>query len=265
MTTTYTTGAPKGNVAPLQAMLYIASLELLRARRGNAIKAAVVLLGLLVVAVGLGAVFGDGDSGTLFQGISRSLLPFAAMVASVLFATRAVAEDADAGTLHYVLLLPLSRSVVVLGKYLFAATLVSALMVGTTLLVFLASHLSELSLLGSHATQLARVAGAVVVASTTYSAIFILLGAAVADLPYLLSLLYVAVVEIALGALSFFQIFSVRHHVALLLGAPQEQGFLPTPEIPLWGSGLALGLVALLCLGLTALIAELSEFRQGKP
>ena len=109
------------------------------------------------------------------------------------------------------------------------------------------------------------------------AAIFLFLGAAVADLPYLLPLLYVALFEAGAGSSPVLEIASIRHHVGVVLGSPRQAAGsdtvdtvletlgLVTPEVPLWASLLVMAVVFATGLVLGVVVTEFTEYKTGKP
>ena len=256
---------PLAALPPLAASVEVARLELLRIVRGRALRATAVMILLLVVAATLGCILGDGDSGATFTGTARGLYPFLAIAVALLFATRAMAEDVETATVHFLLMLPMPRWAVVVGKYLAAAAVTAGTMVAATVLLYIGTHLAEPSMLATNLGELARATGAIAAASLCYASVFLLLGAALTDMPFLLSLLYVAVLEVALGSVSLLELASVRYHAGVLMGVPHQAGFLGTPDTPVWVAALVVSGLTAVALGLTALLAETSEYRTGRP
>jgi hypothetical protein len=249
---------------PFGAAVRVAKLELLRVSRGRGIRAAGGISLLLVLAAILGCVLGDGDSGATFNGTVRTLFPFLAIAMSLIFATRAMSEDVETATVHYLLMLPMPRWSVVLGKYLCAALVTTVLMVVSTALLYLGTHLAEPSMFAEHLDDFGRALGGMALASVCYTAIFLLLGAAVSDLPYLLPLLYVFLFEVAAGSVSFIELFAVRYHAGVIMGVPHDPGLLGTPDTPWWVAVIVISALAVVGLGVAAVIAESSEYRTGR-
>lgn len=259
------------------AVLEVARLELIRVSRGRALRAAMVIAALLVFAASLSCVLGDGDSRATFVGSVRKLFPWLAMALSLLFAARTVSDDVESGILHYFYLLPVPRWTVTLGKYLSSAAVVTGVLVGATILLYVGTHLAEPSLFGAHHIDLWRACGAMIAAGLCYTAVFMFLGAAVADLPYLLPLLFVAIFEVGFSALPVAEIISIRHHVNVLLGVTQQasaEGMmdeileilgLVTPVVPVWVALVVIGCVFTLFLALAVVVTEYAEYRTGRP
>ncbi len=257
--------------------IQVMRLELTRVVRGRAVRAAAVIAGLLVIAATISCFVGAGDSQATFVGSVRRLFPWLTMALSLLFAARTISDDVDSGIIHYWHLLPIPRWSVTFGKYLCSASVVCALMLSSAILLYLGTHLSEPGLMGAHIGDLGRALLAMFGASLAYTAVFLFLGAAVADLPYLLPLLYVALFEAGAGSAPVLEIASVRHHVGVVLGTPQQVAEsdtvdtvlatlgLVTPEIPIWGALLVMGIVFVTCLGLGVIVTEFAEYRTGKP
>ncbi len=264
-------------IPPLAAAWHVTRLELTRSIRGRAVRVAAVISGLLVLAAIISCLAGSGDSLATFVGTVRRLFPWLAMALSVMFAARAVSEDVDSGIIFYWNLLPVPRWAVTLGKYLCSATIVTGLLLGSTLLLYIGTHLAEPGLTGSHLGDLGRALGSMVGAGLSYTAIFMFLGAAVADLPYLFPLLFIVLFEAGMGTTPVLEIASIRHHVGVVLGTPRQVAEsesldtvletlgLVTPEVPVWGAFLVLAGIFLAGVLLSVLVTEFSEYRTGKP
>lgn len=264
-------------MSPFAGTVQVMQLELVRVFRGRAVRAAAVISGLLVVAATISCFLGAGDSQATFVGSVRRLFPWLAMALSLLFAARTVSDDVDSGIIHYWHLLPIPRWTVTLGKYFCSAAVVCGLMLSSAILLYLGTHLSEPGLMGAHAADLGRALVAMLGAGLAYTAIFLFLGAAVADLPYLLPLLYVALFEAGAGSSPVIEIASIRHHVGVVLGTPVQVTEsdtvdsvlatlgLVTPEISTTSALLVMGIVFLITLTLGVVVTEFAEYRTGKP
>jgi ABC-type transport system involved in multi-copper enzyme maturation permease subunit len=271
--------ASKVDLAPLTAEAaawQVAKLELLRARRGKALYAAAAVALLLVVVATIACFAGSGDSRATFLGTIRSLFPWLSMGLALLFSARTVADDVESGVLYYFHLLPVRRWSVTLGKYLCASMISTGILVASTVLLYVGTHLAEPGLLIPDHMDLWRSCAAVLAAGLCYTAVFLFLGSAVTDLPYLLPLLFVAVFEVGLGSLPVVEVVSLRHHVNVLLGTGSQAAAdgmvdnvlqlmgLVTPTVPPWAAAVVLGSVFALCLGLSLLVTEVSEYRTGR-
>lgn len=251
-------------VDPFGAALRVARLELLRVSRGRAIRAGGIMSLLLVLAATLGCILGEGDAGATFNGTVRTLFPFLAIALGLVFATRAMADDVETATVHYLLMLPMPRWAVVLGKYLCAAFVTATIVLVSTALLYLGTHLAEPSAFAEHLDDFGRALGGMAAASLCYTAIFLFLGAAVSDLPYLLSLLFVALIEVGLGSVSFLELCAVRYHAGVVMGVPHDPGLLGTPDTPVWVALVVIASLTVVGLALTAVLAETSEYRTGR-
>ncbi len=264
-------------LSPFVAAWQVTRLEFTRVFRGRALRAAAGIVLILVIAATVSCFLGDGDSRATFVGSVRRLFPWLAMGLSLLFAARTVSDDIEAGILHYFFLLPVPRWSITLGKYLACAFVVGGLMLSATVLLYLGTHLAEPSLIAVHHMDLWRALGATMGAALCYTALFLFLGAAVADLPYLLPLLYVAVFEIGFGALPVAEVLSLRHHLNVLLGVTVQassEGMvdqvleflgLVTPTVPIWVALVVIGSSFVVFLGFALLVTEFAEYRTGKP
>jgi hypothetical protein len=263
-------------VSALGAARLVAGLELTRLVRGKSLRAAVAVVGVLIIAATVSCFLGEGDSRATMVGTVRRLFPWLAMGLSLVFAARTVSDDVESGVMSYLQLLPTRRWAVTLGKYLCAAGAVTVLLVGGTLLLYAGTHLAEPRLFAAHLGDLGRACGAMAAAGLAYTAVFLLLGTAVSDLPYLLPLLFVGVVEFGVGAVPVLQVGSLRHQVGVLLEShePQSTGGmvdsvlhtlgLVTPEIPPWGAVTILAAVFVLAVAGACAVTEGAEYRRGR-
>ncbi len=258
------------NIKPLEpltamtAAVRVAQLEILRAFRGRAVKVAAGLVVILVAAATAGAVLGAGESGSAFSSTARGLFPFVTMAAALLFSTKTVSEDTSNGAIHFMLMLPVPRWSVILGKYMAAAATTTSLVVIGTLLLFVGTHVVELRFMGEHLPDLGRALGGLASGSLAYTALFIFFGSLLPELPFLLSLLWVAFIEVSLGAVSLLQVASVRYHLGVIMGEPHVAGTFGTPDTPLWVALVVVGAVFVLFLTITAVVAEQREYRSGR-
>lgn len=254
----------------------VARLELVRARRGKALVAAAAVALLLVIAATIACFAGSGDSRATFLGTVRSLFPWLSMGLALLFAARTVADDVESGVLYYFHLLPVRRWAVTLGKYLCAASISTGILISSTVLLYVGTHLAEPELLFVDHMDLWRSCATMLAAGVCYTAVFLFLGSAVTDLPYLLPLLFVAVFEVGLGSLPVVEVVSLRHHVNVLLGTRAQAAAdgmvdnvlqlmgLVTPAVPPWAAAVVIVSVFAICLGLALLVTEVSEYRTGR-
>jgi ABC-type transport system involved in multi-copper enzyme maturation permease subunit len=263
-------------MSPEVAAWQVARLELTRARRGKALVAAASVAGILVAAATIACIAGSGDSRATFIGTIRNLFPWLAMGLALLFAARTVADDVESGVLYYFHLLPVRRWAVTLGKFLCASILSAGILIASTILLYVGTHLAEPGLLLEDHMDLWRACATMMAAGVCYTAVFLFLGSAVTDLPYLLPLLFVAIFEVGLGSLPVVEVVSLRHHVNVLLGAMDRasaEGMvdnvlqlmgLVTPAVPPWVAAIVVGAVFVVSLALALLVTEVSEYRTGR-
>jgi ABC-type transport system involved in multi-copper enzyme maturation permease subunit len=222
-------------------------------------------------------VVGAGDSRATFLGTVRRLFPWLTMGLALLFSARSISDDVEAGILSYFHLLPVPRWVVTLGKYVAACIIVTAILLGSTIILYLGVHIAEPGLLLEHHLDLWTACGATIAAGLCYTAVFLFFGSAVTDLPYLLPLLFIAIFEVGLGSLPVVEVISIRHHVNVLMGITAQASTvgmvdqvleflgLVTPVVPPWAAVLVIASVFAAFLGLSLLVTEVSEYRTGRP
>lgn len=262
---------------PFVAAWEVARLELIRASRGRALRAASAIVAILVVTAIVSCIVGSGDSRATFLGTVRRLFPWLTMGLALLFSARSISDDVESGILSYFHLLPVPRWVVTFGKYVSSGIIVTSILLGATVLLYLGTHVAEPGLILDHHLDLWTACGTTIAAGLCYTAVFLFFGSAVTDLPYLLPLLYIAVFEVGLGSLPVVEVISIRHHVNVLMGITAQastEGMvdqvleflgLVTPVVPPWAAVLVIASVFATFLGLSLLVTEVSEYRTGRP
>ncbi|MBX3247565.1 MAG: ABC transporter permease subunit [Myxococcales bacterium] len=186
------------------------------------------------------------------------LLPF-------LFTSGAIAEEVESRTFAYVASRPVSRPALALGKWAAGATLTVALLVGSGLVMHLASLATDPATLVDAFPSTLKTLGALALLGICYSAICMLWGSMVPEAAGIVSALYLGIVEWLLS----FGPGSIRwvsmNYVGRRLAGLEPGGILPeiAPEVdPLLGVGLISGLTVVFLL-FSVLVVQLSEYRFG--
>lgn len=173
-----------------------------------------VLLGGLAIAI-IGRLFGPSHAASRIYGVllSQVTLGFVVQLLGLLYGIAAVREDVEARTLTWLLVRPLPRATIVLGRWLGAVALVTGVMV----LFALATHLIAATADGP---SLFVVLGATALGAIYYTTAFVAI-AAVAPRPFLIGLGYVLFWEFALPLVpSNAATLSMKFHLLNLIGAP---------------------------------------------
>ncbi len=256
--------------APSFARAVAATFRLheLRLRRGKKLRLAIASTALVVLAaIASRYLASDPDAGETMQttldvgffGFLVYLLPF-------LLQAGAIAEEVEGRTFTYVAGRPTGRFALTLGKWL-AGTVhaVGALVVGV-LVLHLGAHAATPDTLASAFPGTLRAMGALALLATFYGAVCFFWGALLPEAAGILSLIYLALVELGFGKLfGLVRLGSMNYHAEQLAGLPRG-GLLPetVPELVPWWSVLAISVQAVCFLLLAALVVSVQEYRFSK-
>lgn len=218
--------SPQRNLSTghLLGALIVAQLKMnLLARKTRAL--AIVQL-LPVIGAFVYVIFESVDGLTMFTGITEKvMLTFLVPLAAIFFGGPTIVDEMEGRTLTYLTLRPLPKPWIFLGKLIAGGTVASLL---TTIPV--------LALFGICATQadmaeilpiFAKAAGAVMLGTWVYTAIFAALGAAFSS-SLLSSIVYFVVFEMVLATLPILELLSIRYYMRTFGGfsATDRMGFL---------------------------------------
>lgn len=200
---------------------------------------ALVLLGGLAIAV-IGRMFGPSHAQARIYGVllSQVTLGFVVQLLGLLYGIAAVREDVEARTLTWLLVRPIPRVAIVLGRWLGALALVTGVMVAFALVTHLVA--------GTVGPSLAVVLGATALGAIYYTTAFVAI-ATVAPRPFLVGLGYILFWEFALPLVpSNAATLSMKFHLLNLIGTPTAASgplsFL-VPTVDPWNSLLTLVLL----------------------
>lgn len=245
-------------------------MSLVRLVRGRKLRIG-ALATVLVVAAAIAARYAVSDADIEpellvqkavslgFFGLLSFLLPF-------LFAAGAISEEVETRTLPFLLIRPVSRTALILGKWLSAAACAAGLMIIGLVLLHVGAWATDPGDMIDQLGPTAQIAGALVIIALYYSAVCMFWGTLVPEAGAVIALLHLAFVEWILGSLPLVvRLFSMNHHASQLAGLPIG-GIAPdtVPVIELWISGVVLAMMTLLFVGLSALVTQLSELGFGK-
>jgi hypothetical protein len=237
--------------------LAMARLRTLRLRRGRALWLGTGVT-LLVVVAGLAARWGgDADAVSTFHAVTRfGFRKVLVLLVPFLFCATALSEEVEGRTLVYLFTRPAPRGAMLLGKWA-AGVLASAAILGAGVVVLWAGC-------GAGAPgMLGRALAATVLGSACYGAVYLLFGAILVEAPYLLSLLYVGLVELGLGAVPGpVRLVSANHHLGNVLGArANDVLWLTTPTLSALSSAAIVLALTGLFLFLAVLVGAGTEYR----
>lgn len=200
-----------------------------------------VLLSLLAVGLKVAGIVVMRGSDALVIVASSLYLLLLVVILPLLYGTQLVAQEAEARTLVYLLVRPLSRGSLLLGKFCGAWAACTALLVGSLLV-------TELLWLGSDRFQdaspalahLPRMALTLALGALAYGAIFTLVGLVFAR-PALVGLALALGWENAIPFLpGWIKTLTVRHHLAAMLPASAlPPGVHSALAPPVWGLALS--------------------------
>lgn len=222
-------------------------------------RALLVVQLLPVVAAFVYVLFESVDGLTMFSNVTEGVtIPFLVPLAAIFYGGPAIVEEMEGRTLTYLMLRPIDKAWLFLGKAL-ASILVAVPVVVVPLLLLFAICLSQSPDLRLALENLGPMLGAVTLGAIVYTAVFAALGAAFAS-GLLASIIYFVVFEMVLGTLPILELTSMRYHIRTLAGvsATDRLGFLDRlvldePIVLEWWVGLTiLGSVALVALALGA-------------
>lgn len=227
-----------------------AQLTLVRLRRGRSVWLAVAIAVLLLgsaLAIRLASRVAPAELwDAMIDYPMRRVLVF---LAPFLFCATALSEEIEARTATYLFSRPASRAAILFGKWLAGAGLAALVVCGSVLVLWLVCWSSGEGAVP--AATAARAFGGFALASACYGAMFLCFGVLLVDAPYLLSVLWVGIVELAISFLpGVIKLVSMSTHLGNLLEKKQEAAspvasFFASwnPDVPAWASACVLALV----------------------
>lgn len=189
--------------------------------RGRRLLGLVLLLGLPVVIVCLGVLFGGDGRGSGFAHFAHFVIyaytQLVLPLALIAMGTGAFGDEWAGGTPHFVVGLPVSRWTLVVGRWLAVTRAGLAFAIPAIGLVYVLSLAGFGEALGHYVPVLLWVLAVVALLTAAYSAIFLCLGVALRR-AVIVSVLYVFAIEVATSKLpQAFATLSLAFHARNLL------------------------------------------------
>lgn len=173
-----------------------------------------VMLGGLGIAV-VGRAAGEGHNAGRIYGVllSQVTLGFVVQLLGLLYGIAAVREDVEARTLTWLLVRPIPRATILIGRWAGATAVVTGAMVAFALLAHLIAAPAS-------APALPVVLGTTALGAVYYTTAFVAIGA-IAPKPFLIGLGYVLFWEFALPLVPSNAVtLSMKFHLLNLIGSP---------------------------------------------
>ncbi|MCA9670589.1 MAG: ABC transporter permease [Myxococcales bacterium] len=219
----------------------IAALSLKRARRANLYK---VLIGVLCVPplAGLLALLSDRGGLVFFDIVVPVYVRYLVPTLMALQAANSVADEVQGKTLGYLFARPIARWALPAGKYVGMLGVSIVLCAASVVLVYLACMGSQV---GGGFGALGRSLAAITLACVHFGAVAVAFGAFVVTYPFVAMLLYVLLVDVALGLIpGGLKVVSMGIHLVNVAGlyqpVTQKLGWSADPQL---GVGLSVGIV----------------------
>lgn len=248
----------------LAATSSVARFAMLRHLRSRRAIIALVTLGLVLLAVAVTRFQGNQsatDAWTL--ALTSGLLSFACYVIPFLFHASSFSEEHEDRTLTYLLVRPVSRSAIVLGKFLAGTALVLGANGIATLALYLASFAGSFEL--ADPAQLGRALGAVCLLSLGHSAIAAMYSAVAPEHATPLTVTHFAVAELGLRNLpSLIPMISMHHQASEIAGVTRVGFSEGAPTIPALASAAVILGFATFFLLVATFVASAREYRFAK-
>jgi ABC-type transport system involved in multi-copper enzyme maturation permease subunit len=243
-------------------------LHALRLRRGKKLRLALAAAGLVVFgaiaarygaerASAHGAVRAAVDTG--FFGFLAYLLPF-------LFQAGAIAEEVEGRTFTYVASRPTGRAALTLGKQLAGTFYTGAILVVGVFVLYVGAYATQPDRFQYLLDDFAKTAGALLLLGTYYGAVCLFWGALLPEAAGILSILYLAIVELTFSKLpSVFRLASMNYRAEQLAGLPKGGLMAHTvPPLDPWLSALAIVVLTVGFSALAMVVVRVQEYRFSK-
>jgi len=237
--------------------LYVQQLRQLVTSR-KTIGLALLNAGLLVIAVIALATNEYLDGLSLFRTLSESImLPFVVPLVALFYGGPAIVDEMEERTLTYLMLRPIPKPALYLGKVLSAIT-IGTLMVGvSSVCLFLVCTITGDDP-GATFTLMLRVAGSGVFGVFVYSAIFGALGTAFSS-SLIAGIVYFVVVETVIARIPVIKLVHMRLYLRTIANfsepEPEAQGLMAMVVSASYTPPLWMSLTLPLLVGFAALVA----------
>lgn len=179
------------------------------------------------------AIFSETVEGVIF--------PFLLPLAAIFYGGPALVDEMEGRTLTYLLLRPISKPILYMGKWLASTTVAVGLVVLPVLVLLFLVMIAAGGAGGTSMAGIAQILGATVLGTACYTAVFAFLGALIAKSQFP-SIIYFVAFEMICPLFPILELLSVRFHMRTAAGfnAAQRMGFLDSllfdepMDIPWW-------------------------------
>lgn len=243
-------------------------LQWRRLIRGKKLRLGAIVVALVLFAI-MAARYADSTTDpaeVVSQGTTLGFFTLLVYLIPFLLTSGAVAEEVESRTFTYLSSRPVGRFAIAMGKYAAGVAMAAALLGVGLLLLHIGAYITTPSPMIDELPGTLRAIGAVLLLTLLYGAICMFWGAIVPEAAGIVSFLYLAVMEFALGFMpTVFRFVSMNYHATQLAGL-EKRGLMPesVPDVdPQWPL-LAIAVMTLLFLFFGALTVSASEYRFGK-
>lgn len=246
----------------------VGRLHLLRLFRGKRLIMAAVAVALVDVAIiSAGLLVPELEPALVFEkGVRFGYFSLLVFLVPFLLMTGLIAEEIEARTLPFLLVRPVSRTSLALGKAVTAAGVAAAFLVIGILVLHVGVFVTSPELFVDSFPGTLRITGALLLLGFLYGSVCAFWGALFPQGGSVVAALFLGFVEFFGSRLPSSVRFVSSNHWGQELAGLERGGFLPdtVPEVELWIAALPItGELALFTAGLL-LVVSFSEFRFGK-
>jgi len=206
------------------------------------------------------AIFSETVEGVVF--------PFLVPLAAVFYGGPALVDEMEGRTLTYLLLRPISKPILYLGKWLASTAVALGLVVLPVVVLLVLVMIAAGGMGGTSVGGIAQIIGATALGTACYTAVFALLGALAAKSQFP-GIIYYVIFEMIFPLFPILELLSIRFHMRTAAGfnAAQRLGVLDKLifDEPLhlgwWVGFLVLGGFCVLMLGAGAAIFSSKQYQ----
>ncbi|AWV90471.1 ABC transporter permease subunit [Bradymonas sediminis] len=212
--------------------------------------------------------YDEVDGLSLFtETVQGVVFPFLAPLAAVFFGGPALVDEMEGRTLTYLLLRPIAKPALYLGKWLASTTVAVGLVLLPMVVLLGLVMIAAGGMGGMSPGGIAQVLGATVLGTACYTAIFACLGALAAKSQFP-GIIYFVIAEMLFPLFPILELLSVRFHMRTAAGfnAAQRLGLLDRMifdeplDIAWWVGFVVLGAFCALAVGLGAAIFSQKQY-----
>lgn len=247
----------------------IFKLSIVRLVRGRKLRLGVLAMALVVTAA-IAARYVAGEdiepNDLVREAVRLGFFSLLCYLLPYLFAAGAISEEAEGRTLPYLLMRPTSRVAMTLGKWLASSVAASGVLVVGVLLLHVGAWATDPGEMIDQLTPTLKIAGALTLLAFLYSAICLFWGALVIEAGGVISILYLAFFEFAMGKLPGPVRFVSMNYLATQLAGLPKGGFYEeyVPDVETWICGAVIVALTMVFVGLSSLVTSTSELGFGK-